>query len=122
MVLLAEELNPVVKEILQNKVLFPKLENIIPVEQYTGKKRSFLLKYYYLIKKARNLVREYKPDVVITANDLYPFEMYLIRFAKKAGAVAFCLQASFQMQNRKEEVLAWFLYTIYSKSGLLISL
>ena len=108
-VLIAEELNDATKELLGNKALFPKLEKVIFVEQYTGEKRNLLSKYYYLFKTAKKIVKEYKPDIVITVNDVYPFEMYLMRFAKKTHAVNVCFQAALQMKDRKGEVAWWVL-------------
>ena len=114
-ILLAEELNATTREVLQNKALFPKLEKIIPVEQYTGKKRGRLMKYCYVFRTAKRVVKEYQPSIVITANDVYPFEMYLMRFAKKLRAVNVCFQPSLQMNDRKGEVAWWVLRNVHSR-------
>lgn len=105
-ILLSEELNLETKKILQNKELFPKLEKIIPVGQWTGRKMNPFFKNYYLYNLTKKIIREYKPDIVITANDIYPFEMYLMRFAKKISALNLCFQSALQMKSIKE-VIIW---------------
>lgn len=92
-VLLSEELDQFTEEIIKNKKLFPKLETIIPVHQHTGERKSLFTKNRELAALARSVIEEYKPSLVITANDLYLFEMYLFREAKKANAVKICIQA-----------------------------
>ena len=105
-VLLAEELNMETEKILHNRTLFPELKKIVSVRQYTGKKINPVCKNYYLYHLAKTIVKEYKPDIVITANDVYPFEMYLMRFAQKVRAVNVCFQAALQIKDREGEV-AW---------------
>lgn len=92
-VLLSEDLDEFTEEIVKNKKLFPKLEAIIPVHQHTGEEKNLLTKNRVLATLARNLVEEYKPELIVTANDLYLFEMYLFREAKKVNAVNLCIQA-----------------------------
>lgn len=104
-VLLSENLNPTIAKFLKRKDIFPKLETIVPVEQYTGKKRNIFSKNYYLHNLAKNIINEYKPDIVITVNDVYLFEMYLMRFAKKINAVNICFQAALHGKDMKELVV-----------------
>jgi hypothetical protein len=89
-ILLSEKLDPETEEVLKNKELFPKLEKIIPIEQFT--KRNLLLKNRYIFQLAKKVIEEYKPNIVITATDMYPFEMYLMRFAKKINALNIAIQ------------------------------
>ena len=91
-ILLAEELDQELEKIIKNKELFPKLERIIFVYQHTGSQINIIKKNYELKKLAKDVIFNYKPDLVITPNDLYPFEMYLLRFAKKINAVTLSLQ------------------------------
>lgn len=91
-ILLSEKLDKELKEILENKELFPKLEKILPLNQYTGPKRNAFQKNKYLCKTAKEVIYSYKPDVVIAPHDIYPFEMYLFRFAKKVEAITFAIQ------------------------------
>jgi len=99
--LVAEKLDSNIKNILKNKQLFPRLENIIPVSQYPDNRLGVFRKNWELRKLARKMVREINPQVVITANDMYPFEMYLLREAKKAGAINICIQAALSEDPKK---------------------
>ncbi|MFH1894752.1 MAG: hypothetical protein ABH813_02525 [Patescibacteria group bacterium] len=91
-ILLSEELNPETERILQKKELFPKLEKIVPVRAHTGEKNSPFFKNCYLYNLAKKIIKEYKPDVVVTASDMYPFEMYLMRFSKRIKALNIAIQ------------------------------
>lgn len=91
--LLSEKLDSVTEKALKNKELFPKLEKIIPVEQFTGKPRNLFSKNIYFYKLAKNVIEQYKPDTVITG-DIYPFELYLSRFAKRINALKVSIQVS----------------------------
>ena len=88
-VLLSEDLDQFTEEIVKNKKLFPKLEEIIPIHQHTGEKRSLLAKNKELATIAREVIEKYRPRIVITANDLYLFEMYLFREAGKIAPLKF---------------------------------
>lgn len=104
-VLLAEELSPDVKKILEDKSLFPNLKDIIPVNQFTGPEESAIKKYRRLRLLAKKMISDHQPSLVITANDLYPFEMYLFRYAKKIGAITVCIQPG--MMIRSTVVKKW---------------
>jgi len=91
-VLLSEELDRELKKVLKDKKLFPKLEKIIPVHQYAGPKMNIFKKNRYLSNIAKRVIDQHKPDVVVAPHDIYPFEMYLFRFAKKIGAITFAVQ------------------------------
>lgn len=107
-ILLAEKLDDETMQILHNKKLFPKLEAIEPVHQYTGQKRNIFSKNIYLYKLAKQLIHKYKPDIVITANDTYPFEMYLLRFSKRIESINICMQAALEIPERmKEDFSSW---------------
>ena len=99
-VLLAEELSPEVKTILEDKSLFPNLQEIIPVHQFTSQEKSLIKNYRRLQRLAKEVVSRYRPRLVITANDLYPFEMYLLRYAKMGGATTICIQPGGMIASR----------------------
>lgn len=98
-VLLAEELPPDVKKILEDRSLFPNLKDIIPVNQYTGPKETWLKKHHRLRLLAKKVISDYQPSLVITANDLYPFEMYLFRHAKRIDAINVCIQPGMMIKS-----------------------
>jgi len=92
-VLLSEKLDSETEIILQNKELFPKLENIVAVRQFTGEKKNLFSKNRCLFKLAKNIIQEHKPDIVISSSDTHSlFELYLTRFAKKAKALNISIQ------------------------------
>jgi len=93
-VLLSEKLDSETEKILSNKIFFPKLEEIVPVHQYTGPKMNLFSKNQYLCKLAKDVIKQYRPDIVVTANDMYSFEMYLMRFAKRTNTLKITLQPS----------------------------
>lgn len=92
-ILLSEKLDSETEEALRNKELFPKLEKIIPVSQFTGPKMNLLAKNRYLCELAENITQNYKPDIVISASDTHSFfELYLMRFAKRIKAINIAIQ------------------------------
>jgi hypothetical protein len=95
-ILLAEELDEKLKNILENKKLFPLLEKIIFVNQHTGPKINIniLEKNRNLRNLAKKIISIYKPDVLITPGYVYYFEIYLMRFAKKINALSIGIQSS----------------------------
>ena len=99
-VLLAEELSPDVKKILEDKSLFPNLNKIIPVNQYTGLEESRIKKYRRLRALAKKVINDYHPWLVVTANDLYSFEMHLFRYAKRGNAITVCIQPGGTIESR----------------------
>lgn len=114
-VLLSEKLDPETEKILNNKALFPKIEEIIPVRQYTERKIGLLAKNRYLYKLAKNIIWSYKPDIIITDNDMCSFELYLLRFAKKIKAINICFQGAFMGGKMEQAALRINLVTAYLK-------
>jgi hypothetical protein len=90
---------------LENKKFFPKLEKIVPVNQYANSKGTIFKKNFSLYKIAKNAVKHYKPDIVILSSDTHSlFELYLARFSKNSGAVNIALQTANETEsyiNRK---------------------
>ena len=114
-VLLSEKLDLETEKIVKNKKLFPKLQEIIPVRQYTEQNMNLLARNKYFYNLAKNIIRQYKPDIVITSNDRYPFELYLLRFAKKINAVNIALRAGFHIEEMKNLVLWSNIMNVYFK-------
>ena len=80
-VLMAEEIDSYTRKILCDKSLFPGLEKIIFFEPpFYG---DIFRKNYRLCQKSKRVVQDYKPDIVITPEDIWPMGLYLLRFAKK---------------------------------------
>jgi hypothetical protein len=98
-ILLSEELDSETTEILKDRNLFPNLTEIIRVDSsFQGKAVSKNRRMYKTIK---NTILRYKPDIVIAPNDMHPAELYLMRFAKKIGAVKLVIQAGFRTGEMK---------------------
>lgn len=99
-VLLAEEIDFDTKQILGDRNLFPGLEKIIFFEPpFYG---DIFRKNYRLRQKSKRVVRDYKPDIVITPEDIWPMGLYLLRFAKKAGAITVAIQDAFRIAEKKK--------------------
>lgn len=98
-ILLAEELDTDLQKLINDKSLFPQLEAVIPVHQHTGTQNGLLAQHRYLSSRAKELVQRYNPKAVITANDLYPFEIYLLRAARKIGAKTISIQAGMAVES-----------------------
>jgi hypothetical protein len=105
-ILLSEELDEKLREILENKEIFPKLEKIITANQHTGPKRNIFEKNRYLFNLAKKTIYQHKPDIVIAPYDIYPLEMYLLRFAKRVKATTLTVQEGIaeDVESRKKYV------------------
>jgi len=114
-VLLSEKLDSDSEKIIKDKKLFPKLEKIIEVGQYT-KKMGMLEKNRYLKNLAKEIIYKEKPDIVVSDNDLCSFELYLFRYSKKINAKIVCFQAGFLAGQMKEISNALILINSYLKT------
>ena len=103
-ILLSEKLDNGTEKIIKNKKLFPKLEQIIPVRQYTGPKMNLFSKNKYLCKFAKKIIEKYKPDIVISATDMCIFDLYLMRFAKEKKSVNIIIPPSSAMEMKQIEL------------------
>ena len=101
-VLLAEELDFETEEVLKDKELFPKLGEIIPVRQFTGPKMNFFAKNRYFCSLAKDIIQHHKPDIVILVTDIYPFDLYLTRFAKRINAITIILPVALHAVELKQ--------------------
>ena len=103
-VLLIEKIDPDTQRILHNTSLFPGLKEIIFFESpFQG---DILRKNYRLAKTLKKTVQDYNPDIVITYTDMWPADMYMLRFAKKAGAITVAMQAGFKIAGERK-LYAW---------------
>jgi len=99
-VLLAEEIDSCTKKILCDKNLFPGLEKIIFFESpFYG---DILRKNFRLCQKSKRVVQDYKPDIVIAPEDIWPMGLYLLRFAKKMGAITIAIQDGFRIAGERK--------------------
>lgn len=101
-ILLSEKLDPESENALRNKKWFPYLEKVIPVDQYTGKKRSLWEAHKEFHDLAKEIIDLYRPDVIIAGSIVNPLEKYLFRFGKLSGATNIAFQAGFQATSPKE--------------------
>jgi hypothetical protein len=105
-ILLTEPLDKETEALVHDKSLFPKLGEIVVVNQYGNPKITPLRKNRYLWALAKKIIEEYKPDFVIGTSDMHSlFEMYLMRFSKKAGAINIVLQAGVQVIETSKSAL-----------------
>lgn len=112
-VLLTNEIDSHTKKILCDKNLFPGLEKIILFESaFNG---DIFRKNYRLCKKLREAVIDYNPDIVIAHSDIWPADMYLLRFAKRVGAITVAIQTGFKVAGERKLYLWSCLMNSYIK-------
>ena len=104
-ILLTEKLDTDSEKAIRNKHLFPRLEEIIPVDQYTGKKRSLFKSHLHFSKLMKSIINQYKPSIIIADSMINPLEKYLFRYGKESGAINVAFQAGFQMLSKEDESL-----------------
>jgi len=104
-VLVSEKLDLETENLLKNKKIFPKLEKVVSVGQFTATtKKKMFSKNKQLCSLAKKLIKEEEPNIVVTASDMHSlFEMYLMRFAKRAGAVNVCFQGAVDADSKISE-------------------
>lgn len=94
-ILLSEKLDAETEKILSNKALFPLLEEIVPVRQFSAGNENIFKKNKNLYCLAKQTIEKYKPDIVISPSDTHSlFELYLMRFAKKINALTIAVQTA----------------------------
>jgi hypothetical protein len=97
--LLVEELDEDTKKILQDKSMFPGLKEIRYFQSaFYG---DVFGKNYRLCRTLQKAVRDYNPDVAVAHSDIWPADMYMLRFAKKAGAKTLAMQAGFKIAGER---------------------
>ncbi len=86
--LLAEELDPSTRELLKKRELFPHLAEIVPAEQYSGKRRGRFATARRLCRIARWIISTRQPVIVVATSDNDSLlELFLMRFARETGAL-----------------------------------
>lgn len=99
-VLFTEDVDSWTKKILGDKNLFPGLEKIIFFDPpFYG---DIFQKNYQLSKMSKKLIKDFKPDIVITPEDIWPMSLYLLRFAKEKGILTLALQDGFRIAESKK--------------------
>ncbi|MCX5828116.1 MAG: hypothetical protein NTV58_08965 [Deltaproteobacteria bacterium] len=99
-VLLSEQLDDKLNELLQRRELFPRLEAIIPVDQFAVGGRNPFHPNVRLAAIAKKVIRDYRPSIVITASDMHSlFDMYLLRYAKKINSLIICVQPTLNLET-----------------------
>src|SRR4030042_2696125 len=114
-VLLSERLDNETDAVLRRKDLFPGLEKIVPVYQYTNQNQNPFIMNRYLHTVAKEAVLEHKPDIVIAPSDVDSlFEMYLMRFSKKINAFNITISGSISISEMRQ-IGKWFdLYRLHT--------
>lgn len=98
--LLIEKVDSDTQRLLHDKSIFPGLGKIIFFESaFSG---NVFLKNYRLCKVLKKAVEEYRPDIAVTHSDMWPADMYVLRFAKKAGARTIAIQAGFRIAGERK--------------------
>ncbi len=69
---------------------------------YHIKYANKLRRHWIYKNTAIKLVKEIKPDFVFADNDMFPFNTYLLYYAKKGGTINICYQTGFIMGRRSE--------------------
>lgn len=100
-VLLTEKLDKDTEKVLANKDMFPGLGKIVYFESPFG--GNILAKSRKLRAIIKETVYEHKPDIAIAPSDIWPAEMYLMRFAKNAGAITLAIQSGFKMAESRKQ-------------------
>lgn len=99
-ILLTEEVDSYTKRILGDKSLFPGLEKVVFFDPpFYG---DIFRKNYQLSKMSKRLINGYKPDIVITPEDICPMSLYLLKFAKKKRVLTLALQDGFRITESKK--------------------
>ena len=105
-VLLTEPLHPSYAKVLEDRSLFPMLDRveILPRPGYSILELVRSNRAWYQL--ARRLVKEVRPQVVITENDMSSLlDMYLLRAGKEFGSMCLTIQGMAQIEDVKMQKL-----------------
>lgn len=103
-IFLSEKLDIQSENIIKNKKIFPKLETIIPVNQY-NENISLFAKHLKYSRFAKKLIEKFHPEVVIADSLSGPLEKYLFRYGHKSGAHTVAFQAGVQVTKLSDDLL-----------------
>lgn len=102
-ILLSEKLDSETEEILKDKKLFPKLEEIVPVEEVSElQKNNLFLRNRHAYKLAKQIIQKYKPTMLVLGSDYCLFDIYLMRFAEKNKAINVVLNSDLRFWKARE--------------------
>jgi len=103
-VLLTEQIDEQSTKILQNRKLFPGLQEIMFFESpFHG---NILNKNYRLYHVLKHIIQSFEPDIAVAHSDIWPAEMYFMRLAKRTGSATVALQPGFKIAEQKR-LLRW---------------
>lgn len=110
-ILVSEKLDSLSEEAVRDKRLFPNIEKIVSVNQYSSKRKELWESHRYFSHLAKKIITENKPDFVIADSMINSFEKYLFRYGKLSGACTVIFQAAFQPPSIedyiKRQILLW---------------
>ncbi len=115
-VLLAEKLDPETESAIRDRALFPRLDEVVPIRQFSGPRMNLFARNRYLFNLAREVVKRYPPDVVITGSDMDSlFELYLLRFARRTKALRVAIQSTIGVVSAQRSALLVDLTNAYTR-------
>ncbi len=98
-VLLTEQMPEYIRDLLSNNELFPGLESMVPVDQFSAR-RCGLRENRRLYRLASDVLNTFRPTVVVTATDIHSqFDMYLTRLARCKGSMVVCVQPTMSLRS-----------------------
>lgn len=102
---LPEPLDKETKSLLE-KHNFPKLQEVVILNQYGTSPGNLRDDISCFCRTARHVIDTYKPDIVIASSDLHTmFELFLMRFSRESGALNIALQPNLQAVETKFSAL-----------------
>jgi predicted nucleic acid-binding protein len=120
-IVVSEKLDSYLLNLINDKKLFPRVKKVISINTVENLKVKLLFDNLKWRNLANSIINEFNPDIVVVDDDIYPFEMYLLRFAKKSGAIRLAIQSSLKAKAR--DVMEYsLLIRAYSKNFKFIPL
>jgi hypothetical protein len=105
-ILLSEELDVETQKLVSDKSLFPGINEIIRIDQYAATEESLIARNRRIYRAVSDLFARSRPDIVIASSDVHSlFEMYLMRLAKRTGALRVTIQDT--VTFRMDEIARW---------------
>jgi len=115
-VLVTEPLSIGYTHLLQDRTRFPGLESVVVIDGFGYSLAQLIGGNRRWHRLACDLVRQARPQVVVTENDMSGlFDMYLLREAKKSGA--FCLTVQGMMQQHDKDVQKFIILSHVCSNG-----
>lgn len=99
-VLLTEHLSVGYTSLLEDRTRFPGLDCVVSIDKFGYSPTQLIRGNRGWHKLAMEIVRQTRPQVVVTENDMSGlFDMYLLRAAKKQGAACLTIQGMMQQKD-----------------------